>query len=239
MAAPFKTWTVLPHAPLTTLDDNLLTVVGEIKLPVGAFPRRMTIVRLKDRRLVTFSAIALDEEEMACIENFGTPAFLIVPNAIHRQDARIWKDRYPNVQVGCPAGARDNVEKIVAVDTTAPDFGDANVRFVTIPGTLERESALYVEGATGATLVLNDIIGNIRNARGFGGWLLRMMKFAGDEPHIPRPVKAKIIDSKAALRTQFLAWAADPKLKRIVVSHGDIIDMDPRGVLTKLADTLS
>lgn len=85
---------------------------------------------------------------------------------------------------------------------------------------------------------MNDIVANIHDEHGFGGWLLRLMKFAGDEPHIPAPVKAKIVDNKAMLRRQLLAWAANPDLRRIIVSHGDVIDDDPRGVLRSLADTL-
>ena len=38
-------------------------------MPMGHLKRRMTIVRLADRRLVVYSAIALDEDEMARIES--------------------------------------------------------------------------------------------------------------------------------------------------------------------------
>jgi hypothetical protein len=239
MAAAFQTWTVLPHGPLIEVDEDILTVVGEIKMPGGMLPRRMTLVRLADRRLIVFSAIALDEREMARVEAFGTPAFLIVPDSIHRQDAKIWHDRYPKAKVVAPEGARSKVEKVVPVDTMAPDFADPNVQFVAVPGTLEQDSALLITGKRGTTLVLNDLVGNIHGEKGFGGWLLRVMKFAGDEPHIPAPVKAKIVDSKVELREQLLAWGALPQLRRIIVSHGDIIESDPRGVLRTLADSLS
>src|SRR5262245_29695501 len=111
MSAPHETWTVLPHEKLTTLDDNLMSVVGHIKMPAGDLPRRMTVVRLRDRRLVIFSAIALDEDEMDELENFGTPAFLIVPNDHHRLDAKVWKDRYPDIKVLTAEGAREKVAK--------------------------------------------------------------------------------------------------------------------------------
>ena len=71
MAAAFQTWTVLPHGPLIEVDDNILTVVGDIKMPGGLLPRRMTLVRLADGRLIVFSAIALDEREMDRVEAFG------------------------------------------------------------------------------------------------------------------------------------------------------------------------
>src|SRR5258705_7093192 len=107
-------------------------------MPLMDLPRRMNVVRLADSRLVVWSAIALDSDEMAALEAFGRPAFLIVPSDKHRLDARIWKNRYPALQVVAPEGARAKVEGVVPVDTTAPRFGDPNVQFVCVPGTQDR-----------------------------------------------------------------------------------------------------
>src|SRR5690349_20996582 len=92
-------WKVLPHGRLTEIDPNILTVVGNIHMPLTELPRRMTVARLAGRRLVIFSAIALDEENMRRLDAYGRPAFLVVPSDKHRLDARIWKDRYPALQV--------------------------------------------------------------------------------------------------------------------------------------------
>ena len=238
MSRTLEEWKVLPHGKLTRVNDDILTVVGEIGMPLMTLPRRMTLVRLRDGRLVIFSAVALDEDEMRRIEDFGTPAFLVVPNDHHRMDARIWKDRYPNLEVIAPEGSREKVEEVVPVDATEGRFGDPGVTLVTVPGTDGREAALEVEGADGLTLVLNDIVGNIRDEQGFGGWLLRRMGFAGDEPHVPGPVKLAMIASKSALRDQLLRWADRKSLKRILVAHGDEIGDDPRGALRDLAAAL-
>ncbi len=72
------------------------------------------------------------------------------------------------------------------------------MRLVDVPGTRKQEFALEVETRSGFTLVLNDLVANIRNEKGFWGWLLRLMKFAGDEPHIPAPIQAAIVRDKAA-----------------------------------------
>jgi len=239
MGAPHKTWTVLPHGPLEAVDGNIMTVVGEIKLPTGQLPRRMTVVRLADHRLVVFSAIALRESDMKRLEEFGTPAFLIVPNAIHRMDARIWKDRYPAMQVITPRGARSKVSDIVHVDAVDGEFDDPSVTFVSVPGTQDGESALMVKGPSGTTLVVNDLIGNVHGTRGFGGWLLRLMKFAGEGPHVPLPVKFKLIKDRSAFKAQLLRWADIADLRRILVSHGSTIETDPHGALRTLADSLS
>jgi hypothetical protein len=239
MPKPFKRWKVLPHGKLTAIGNDILTVTGDIPMPLGKFKRRMTVVRLEDSRLVIFSAIALDEAEMHGLENYGTPAFLIVPNDKHRLDTKIWKDRYPAMQVIAPAGARENIEQVVAVDATHVDFGDPNVTLVTVPGTAEREFALEVRRAGGTTLVVNDIIGNIHDVSGIGGWMLRMMGFAGKEPHVPLSVKFALVKDKAAVATQLRQWAELPELKRVLVSHGAPIEDDPRAALHKLARSLA
>ena len=109
MTKPNDHWNVLPHGTLTPIDDNMLTVEGRIKMPLMDLPRRMTVVRLRDARLVVWSAIALDEPAMATLEAFGQPAFLIVPNDHHRLDAKAWKNRYPQMQVVAPEGAREKI----------------------------------------------------------------------------------------------------------------------------------
>lgn len=239
MTRPLREWKVLPHGQLTEVDDGILTVTGDVAMPLMALQRRMTVIRLTSERLLVFSAIALDEDEMSALEDYGRPAFLVVPNDHHRLDARIWKDRYPAMQVVTPEGARAKVEEAVPVDTTAPHLDDPDVTFVTVPGTRGHEAALVVRRAGGTTLVLNDLVGNLQHTSGFGGWLLRRMGFAGDEPHIPAPVKLMLVEDKGSLRRQLDEWAALPGLRRILVSHGDPIEDDPARVLHDLGHTLA
>lgn len=239
MAKTFEKWTVLPHGRLTQIEENLLTVVGELPMPLGEFPRRMTVARLRDGRLVIFSAIALDEPEMAQLEGFGTPSYLVVPGDIHRMDAKIWKDRYPSLVVVAPAGAREKVQEVVAVDTTSADFGDDSVRLLTVPGTENHEAALLVESAAGATLVVNDLIWNVHDAPGFGGFLFHLMGFTKPEPQIPGIIKLRAIKDKSALRQQLERWSQIRNLKRIIVSHGELVERNPGAVLQDLAGQLA
>jgi len=85
---------------------------------------------------------------------------------------------------------------------------------------------------------LNDLVGNIRDSSGFGGWLLRMMEFAGDAPHIPKPVKLKMVADKVALRAQLTQWAELESLNRVLLSHGDTIEERPSQALLELASSL-
>ena len=217
----------------------MLTVEGRIKMPLMDLPRRMTVVRLHDSRLVVWSAIALDDAAMATFEAFGRPAFLVVPNDHHRLDAKAWKNRYPELKVIAPEGAREKIANVVAVDTTSPDFGDPGVTFVTVPGTRAHEAALVVRRERGTTLVLNDLVGNIHAASGIDGWLLRLAGFAGDDAQIPRVVKMALVKDAADLRAQLLEWAELPGLRRIIVSHGDPIESEPQRTLRDLAASLA
>ncbi|HEY8975396.1 MAG TPA: hypothetical protein VIN75_14355 [Burkholderiaceae bacterium] len=238
MPAILDHWKVLPHGPLTAIDDKVWTVTGTIHMPVGDFERRMSVVRLRDGRLVIWSAIALDEPEMARLEAFGRPAWLVVPGDDHRMDAKIWLQRYPHLDVATPAGARDKVLEAVPVDSSAPDFQDPDVQWITVPGTQGHEAALTVRGSKGMTLIVNDLIANLRHPHGFGGWMLKLMGFAGDEPNIPAVRRMAMIKDSQALADQLQAWSDLPELHCILVSHGEPIVDDPRGELQRLADKL-
>jgi hypothetical protein len=238
MTAPLESWKVLPHGQLTEVDDKVWTVTGKIHMPVGEFERRMTVVRLRNGGLVVYSAIALDEPQMAKLDSLGRMAWLVVPGDDHRLDAKPWLQRYPTMHVAAPAGARERALEVVPIESTAPDFGDPDVRWVTVPGTREHEAALVVRGSRGTTIVVNDLIANLRHEHGFTGWMLRMMGFAGDEPHIPGVRRLAMVKDSHALADQLQQWSQIEDLRCILVSHGEPIVEDPRAELRRLADSL-
>jgi hypothetical protein len=239
MAKPHLNWTVLPHGTVQPLEPDLLTVTGTLNMPpMGEVVRRMTIVRLTDRRLLVYSAISLDEAEMTALEAYGSPAFLIVPGDIHRLDAKPWKDRYPSLMVVAPAGARAKVAEVVPVDATDVDFGDPKVRLVTVPGTGEKEAALVVTTARGTTLVLNDLIFDLANRPGFRGWLFEAIGMTGNEPHIPLPIRLREVKDKRVVSAQLERWADLPKLQRVIISHGSIISDRPAAALRRISAEL-
>lgn len=235
MPKPFDQWTVLPHQAIEVIDDNILAVEG----PLGKFPRRMTIVRLTGQRLIIHSGIALDETAMAKIESFGTPTFYIVPSALHRMDVKPWKQRYPELKIVCPPGARSKVEELVKVDTSAPEFGDPAVQYTIVGGTAQREGVLIVKGAQGTTLVLNDLIFNVRKQPGVIGLLFHVVGVTGPEAKMPKLVMRKLVQDKNVLRTQLEQWANITDLKRIILSHGAVIEADPRGALRRFAASIA
>jgi hypothetical protein len=232
-------WKILPRGRVKTVDDRIVTVEGEIPMPLGNFPRRMTVVGLSRNRSVIFSAIAVDEAAMREVEAVGKPAFLIVPNGHHRLDAPAWKKRYPKIKVLCPPGAKDKVGEAVPVDSTDDILGEKDVDFVIVAGTGGAEAALVVRRERGTTLVVNDVIANVRNPRGLGAKAMaRLFGFGVRHPQVPRVVKRAMVKDRNVLARQLRRWAKLPGLVRVMPSHGDIID-EPAPVLERLAEELS
>jgi hypothetical protein len=218
MPKPFETWTVHPHKPIEKVHDDLWRV--EAPFPGAPFPRTMILARLRDRRIVIHNAIALDDAEMKEIEAWGTPAFLIVPNGGHRMDAKIFKDRYPSLQVIVPPGAKSKVETLVKVDATAGEFGDEGVRYEVLEGTKEREGVLAVARGGATTLVFNDAIMNMKSLPGFGGFMMGLFGFTGPAPKVSFPARMALVADKKALRGHLERLAGTPGLSRIEVGHG-------------------
>lgn len=82
-----------------------------------------------------------------------------------RVDAKIWKDRYPQIQVIAAADARTRVQQTVPVAATSVVGNDPDVSLLTVPGRRESEAALLVHGPNGSTFVLNDGVGNVHHLR--------------------------------------------------------------------------
>ena len=97
------------------------------------------------------------------------------------------------------------VEKALAVDASHADFRDPDVALQTVAGTGGHEAALLVRRSSGTTLILNDLIGNLRRKGGFEGWLLHMLGFGSSGPQIPTAAKIMMLENKAELRQQLLA----------------------------------
>lgn len=65
---------------------------------------------------------------MRQLEELGTPTIMVVPNGMHRSDCAVWKERFPDIRVVCPAAAKSAVEAVVPIDATceqveSPAFG--------------------------------------------------------------------------------------------------------------------
>jgi hypothetical protein len=238
MAKAFGEWKVLPHGPLLTLADNLLWVQGS--LPGMSLKRNMVVVRLNDGRLVVHNAIALEPAQMAELERFGTPAFLIVPNGGHRLDAPAYKQRYPTLRVFTPKGSRKRVEEVITVDGVYEEFPhDEVLRLETLHGVDQTEGAVILRSSDGTSVILNDCMFNMDRKRDPLGFFFTTIFGSAPGPRVSRLAKLLFIKDKRALRADFERYAELPNLVRVIVAHEKVASgTDARASLLQAASYL-
>lgn len=231
-----REWVVQPHGRLTDVASGLRTVEGSIVMPLGRFPRRMTIVAVKGGGQLVWSPIALGEAAMEELLAAGPVRFIVVPNRAHRLDLAAWKARFPKAKVIAPPGTRTAVGEAAKVDSTRNTIGDPAIRLRTFDGLKENEFLMEVERDDGVSLLLNDILANVRHPKGLGAKVMaRLFGFGVKRPQTPRIVRRSFVQDGQAAGRQFRALAAIPQLRRIIPSHGDIIDRAPADALRRAA----
>lgn len=230
MPKVFTEWTVLPHKPIEKLADNLWRVSGKL----GDVQRQMVLAKLRDGRVVVDNAIALDDAAMAELEAWGEPAVLLVPNGYHRQDARIWKQRYPKLTVVAPPRGRKRIEKVVAVDAATHEApGDDTVRVVAMDGCAS-DTLLEVRSGDAVTLVFCDAILNVPKRSGVIGFLLAPT----GQVSTPRLQRWIGMQDKRAFAGHLERLAETPDLRRLLFGHGAPVTEDAPGALRRVAQQL-
>lgn len=230
-------WKTGPHGPLVQLADNVWVAEGQ--LGNGPMKRVMTVARRRDGRLVIHSAVALDEPQMRVLEALGEPAFLLVPNAYHRIDAPRFKGRYPQLSVYAPRGAVKKVAERVSVTGAYEDLpADPDVGAGYLDGAADGEGLLTVRSSDGVTLVFNDLLFNMPHVPGAMGLVLRYVTGSSGGPKVSNLARWFLVKDQARFRAGLEKLAADPGLKRIVVSHHLPITEDAAGTLRAVAAAL-
>ncbi len=228
---------ILPHGPLTKLEDGLWRVEGSLSgMPLH---RVMTVAKLASGDLVVHNAMMLADPAMKELDALGTVAYVIVPNAFHRLDAPAYKDRYPKAKFVCPKGARAKVEKVVPVDLVYEEFPkDARVALRTLKGVKDAEGVMIVTTEGGTTLTFNDALFNMPHAPGFQGFIVKNVMGSSGGFKVTRLFRTMMLKDKAAFRADLEELAKTPTLKRIIVSHHETLEGDVAGELMRVAQTV-
>lgn len=236
MAKAHTTWKVLPHGPLTKLEDDLWTVEGSLEgMPLK---RVMTVVRRSDGSLAVHNAIALSEAGMKELESLGPVKTLIVPNGWHRLDAPLFHERYPDAKVVCPVGARAKVSEVVPVDFVYDDAPNDDVMsFLPLEGIKRQEGVVAIKSGAKTTLVFNDALFNMPHLPGVKGFVLRHLTQSSGPLHVSRVFRVLGIQDKAAFKANLKQLADTPNLARIIVGHHVPVDTDAPAALRSAADT--
>jgi hypothetical protein len=221
----FTSWTVLPHEPMEKHAENLWSVSG--KMPGGS-QRRMAVARRADGKLLIHNPIALQEDAMKELEAFGKPAYLVVPNAFHRMDSIIYKQRYPELEVLCPQTARKKVSEVVPIAGHLDELPkDANVELFHLRGMKQREGAILVRSKGQSAVVFNDTLLNLPVTSGLMGFAMAPTGTLS----VPRFARWMMLQNAAELKEHLQELVGAPGLSHVVPGHGDVISSNAGAAL--------
>jgi hypothetical protein len=226
----FTEWTVLSHKPIEKVADNLWRVSGML----GNIQRQMVLARMRDGRVVVNNAVALEEPAMKELEAWGEPAVLLVPNAYHKQDALIWKKRYPQIMVVAPPKAQKKIAKLVPVDKLTHEApGDDRIRISSMDGNAG-DTLLEVTSDDGKTLVFCDQILNVKKKAGLIGFALGPT----GRVSVPRVTRWFAMGDKKAFAQHVERLAKTPDLTRLLFGHGSSMKEDCAAALRGVVEQL-
>ncbi len=230
---------VHPHSDLIALAPRLWLVTGS--LPRSPLPRNMIVYQLRGGGLLVHSAIAMDDDRLAALDAIGPLQILVVPNGMHRADAAVFAERYPDAKVVCPQGAQNQVEKVVRVDAVdtalLPEHGiECHSPVGEAAGAFELCYELPLDD--GVALVFTDLLFNQQHLPGFSGLIARYVTASTGFFGVTRIGRMFLWGRTPQLRAWLLEQAARDDVRAITVAHGSCIDDHVSRQLTEAAHRL-
>ena len=226
-ATSYAAWPVdlHPYGPLREIGKDLFCMEGRWKR--SPFSRRMTVVRGARGELAIHSAIRLEEADYArLLDPLGAVTLIVVPNALHGDEARFYAERYAAAQVLVPGPVRERCRaKLPRVDGTIaeawPQSWAAELRPLQLEGTRMGE-ALFLHAPSGS-LITTDLVFHFTDE--LSGIARRLMQWNGVVGRVgpSRIFRWFFLTDRTAFARSLApvrAWDFD----RVVMSHGTIVE---------------
>jgi hypothetical protein len=198
------------------------------------FDARMSVIRLRDGRLLVHSPCPIETVTKAEIEALGSVAVIIAPGNYHWLNIGSARDAFAGAEIHiCPGVDKKDPTlldaKILGDEPNpiwAADFDQVLVRgsrFICEVAFYHRDSK---------TLILVDLIENFGDdTKNVGGWLKFWWKVVFRMWNRPKPAPEYQIgwknraEAKSCLE-KILTWG----FERIIISHGDLIEKDAQQI---------
>jgi len=208
------------NSALTNLAPDLWIATRRFTNELGVVTSRMTVVRLKDGRILVHSPVPIEQDLRSAVENLGQVAALIAPNLFHHQFISEWRSAFPDAKAFCARGLaakRSDFKFDGVLEDVSPPEWSGQVDQLVIKGIPNYGEVVFFRRPS-RTLVVSDVVFNyspVQAASDPGG-------ADGLGPH--SRIRSAIRDPNA-LRDSIesvLRWPFD----RVIVAHGEIAESD-------------
>ena len=225
-----------------TIDEYIADKIFIVEYPIrfGGMDlfSRMTIVKLDDGNLCVHSPRHIDAELKAALDELGEVAYILAPGNFHHLCVPEFQAAYPNAETFlCPGLEKKRADlefDWILGNQPDPRWGD-EFEQVLVQGTRIINEVAFLHKST-RTLILVDLIENIGDDYTHEAGLLLQFwwKAVFNMWNNPKPAPEyqlgwgdKVIVKKAL--EHVMSWQFD----RIILSHGNLIESNPREVAAK------
>ncbi|MFW7381266.1 MAG: DUF4336 domain-containing protein [Oligoflexus sp.] len=208
---------------LRELKPGVWVAEGEVRMPGAVtLPTRMTVLRLKDGNLLVHSPIKIQEDLAQAVAEKGAVRFLLAPNAFHHIFLKSWQRRFPDALTFGPQALQKkrpdlHFDRYLDLDSDNPWGEDIVMEVV---GGIPKVQEVVVYHRPSQTLVLSDLVFNIRNAHGRLKWILKIMG-TYHKLSMSRLIRLLIKDDVAFSRS--LSRILELPFNLVIMAHGNIL----------------
>ncbi|SBW01859.1 conserved hypothetical protein [uncultured Alphaproteobacteria bacterium] len=220
-----------PPGPLVAVADGLWIVDMPLRVMGADVGTRMSVIRLKDGRLLLYSPVAMIEALRHDLARIGEVAAIVCPNAWHHLFAAQAREAFPAAKLYGPAELapkrRDLRFDGYLTNVPPPAWEDAALPS-RVQGSSLHETALFHPPS--GTLLVADLLQNLRAPRGGMTGLYLWLGGLGAEPGVHRFVRWSFRNRAEAGQgiRRILKW----DFRRIVPCHGGIVEADAKAIFT-------
>lgn len=219
---------IYSHGGPVPLADNVWQITGSLKIPV---PRNMTIVRGPQGELVLYSVIAMNAGGMGELEALGRPRFMVIPHRRHQMDAPFYAERYPELRILAPEGARVHD---VTVHGGLAELRALGIEAFVLPGNDHEDVVMDIPFGDARALCVCESLGNVKMP-GLLSLVFRALGPPGGGFGVARAVRIREIPDRSRLRAWLRNQAERTDLRALLFGHGAPITHDVPAALARAA----
>jgi hypothetical protein len=219
---------IYAYQPLRAVGPGLYCMDGRWKR--SPLLRRMTVLKNSSGELAIHSAIRLhDQDYEQMIDPLGRVGLILIPSALHADEARFYIERYPHAQVFAPAPVRAQLEgRVPRIDASyeqpLPESWRTELVALQIDGTKLGEALFWHRRS--ATMIATDLVFHCtaESVQGLARWIMRL-NGAYERVGPSRIFRWMFLRDRRALARSMQpikSW----QFERIVMSHGTIVEHD-------------
>ncbi|MFP4542007.1 MAG: hypothetical protein ACLFR7_10290 [Opitutales bacterium] len=212
--------------PLHRLGPGLATLEYPLRMLGLTLGRRVTVLEGAPGRWVVHSTAPFTTEDVTAIRELGEPVALADCTVLHDTYAKEGRTAFAGIPYFAPGplprrkwGADARPLSALA-EQTAPHL--QWIRLEGLRSSLLEEWAVFQPASR--TLVVCDLLLNLKHAQGWTRWSLRHLAGVREWPAIDRPFRLAVRD-RAAFHASLRRLGELP-FERLIPAHGDIIEKD-------------